>query len=299
MNDSVKPSKTVRGSRRRFLTDVAKTACGVSLFGLGLGIYANKASSLPAQAIRPPGALPEDDFLATCTRCGICVRECPYDILKLAELTDEVALGTPYFTARTGPCEMCEDIPCIPNCPTGALNHDLTVIDDARMGLAVIVDQEACIAFQGLRCEVCFNVCPVRGDAITLNYRHNKRSGRHALFIPVVHSDHCTGCGLCEKACILDEPAVKVFPTQLAKGLLGKHYRLGWEQQSDAGGSLVTPDVEHHFNLPEGVRYDYDGKGLIFDNPPPAGNAGQSDSAPEPKSSALDILNNGMRRGTP
>jgi ferredoxin-type protein NapG len=158
---------------------------------------------------------------------------------------------------------MCEDIPCIKNCPTNALDHALEDINDARMGLAVVVDQETCIAFHGLRCEVCFNVCPVRGKAITLEYRHNDRSGKHAVFIPEVHSNACTGCGKCEQACILDEAAIKVFPIKLAKGELGAHYRLGWEEKSRAGGSLVTPDRQHEYNLPQGLDYDYEGQGLI------------------------------------
>jgi ferredoxin-type protein NapG len=131
------------------------------------------------------------------------------------------------------------------------------------MGLAVVSDQESCIAFQGLRCEVCFNVCPARGKAITLDRQHNARTGKHAMFIPVVHSDACTGCGKCEHACILDEAAIKVFPIQLAKGELGKHYRLGWEEKQKAGGSLVTPDQQHEYNLPQGEDYDYEGEGLI------------------------------------
>jgi ferredoxin-type protein NapG len=133
------------------------------------------------------------------------------------------------------------------------------------MGLAVVVDQETCIAFLGLRCEVCFNVCPVRGKAITLEMQHNVRSGKHALFIPIVHSTDCTGCGKCERACILEEAAIKVFPLHLAKGIQGQHYRLGWQEKEKAGRSLVTPDVEHEYNLPEGMRYDYEGQGLIIE----------------------------------
>ncbi len=250
--------------RREFLLGLAKNACGVAIVASGIGLYAKQARSMPSQAIRPPGALPEDEFLARCVRCGLCVRDCPYDILSLATLGEDVPLGTPYFTARTGPCEMCDDIPCIPACPTGALDHTLTDINKAQMGLAVLVDQEQCIAFQGLRCEVCFNVCPVQGEAITLEYRHNQRSGKHAVLIPIVHSDHCTGCGLCENACIMDEATIKVFPRQLAKGELGKHYRLGWEQKQAAGKSLVTPDKAHRFNLPEGVQYDYESSELIY-----------------------------------
>jgi len=250
-------------ARRRFLTDTARTACGVGIAALGLGLLARQSRALPSTALRPPGALPEDEFLGACVRCGLCVRDCPYDTLRLAQLGEAVALGTPYFLAREIPCEMCEDIPCVRNCPTGALDRNLEEIDDARMGLAVVIDHEACIAFQGLRCEVCFNICPVRGDAITLDYQHNARSGMHALFIPIVHSAACTGCGKCEKACILDEAAIKVLPLQLAKGLLGRHYRLGWEEKEQAGGSLVTPDREHLYNLPEGMHYEYEGEGLI------------------------------------
>ena len=71
--------------------DVLKTACGVGLFGLGLGLYSKSAASLPAAAIRPPGALPEDRFNGACIRCGLCVRDCPFDMIHLARLGDPVA----------------------------------------------------------------------------------------------------------------------------------------------------------------------------------------------------------------
>jgi ferredoxin len=66
-------------NRRQFLDNLLRSACGVALVGLGLGIYARRAASLPAQVIRPPGALPEADFLGACIRCGLCVRDCPYE----------------------------------------------------------------------------------------------------------------------------------------------------------------------------------------------------------------------------
>ena len=252
-------------TRRRFVGDVLKTACGVGLFGLGLGLYSNRASSLPAQYLRPPGALPENDFNGACIRCGLCVRDCPYDMLYLGKVGQNIPTGTPYFVARESACEMCEEIPCVAACPTNALSHDLKDINDARMGLAVLVDHESCIAFLGLRCEVCYQICPIKDQAITLERQHNARSGKHAFFIPVVHSDRCTGCGKCEEACILEEAAIKVLPQRLAKGKLGKHYRVGWEQKEKAGGALVTPDIEHRYNLPEGMRYEHGGQGLIED----------------------------------
>jgi len=253
-------------SRRRFIVETARAASGVALLGVGLGLYTKEAKSLPAYALRPPGVKNEDDFLAACIRCGLCVRDCPYDILKLSELADPVVLGTPYFEARKIPCEMCEDIPCVKACPTGALNKELTNIDDARMGLAVIVDQETCLNYLGLRCDVCHHICPLINEAITLEPRHNQRSGKHTLFIPVVHSDKCTGCGKCERGCVLEEAAIKILPLDLAKGELGHHYRLGWEEKEKAGKSLVTPDVEHKYNLPEGLKYEHEGEGLMKDS---------------------------------
>jgi len=247
-------AQSTSSSRRRFLANTARAASGVSLLAMGLGMYSKSAQSLPAQAVRPPGAGVEKDFLSACVRCGLCVRDCPYDTLKLAQPGNGLASGTPYFSARDIPCEMCEDIPCVVACPTGALDKSLTDIDDARMGLAVLIDQETCLNFQGLRCDVCYRVCPLLDEAITLDLQHNRRSSKHALFIPIVHSDVCTGCGKCEHACVLDEAAIKVLPHHLAKGELGKHYRLGWKEKEKAGGSLVTPDQPHEFNLPDGLH---------------------------------------------
>jgi ferredoxin-type protein NapG len=253
-----------QASRRQFLIDMAKTACTVGLMGTGLGLYAKQAKALPPLAIRPPGALPEADFQGACIRCGLCVRDCPYNILELAKPEHNVATGTPYFVARNLPCEMCEDIPCIKACPTGALDHQLTDINKSKMGLAVLIDHETCLNFLGLRCDVCYRVCPVIDKAITLEKVPNLRTGKHTMFLPTVHSEHCTGCGKCEKSCVLEEAAIKILPVKLAKGKLGEHYRLGWEEKTKAGKSLVAPDTEHQYTLPEGYKYEQ-GRGLIPD----------------------------------
>lgn len=234
--DSQKPAST---PRRRFLREALTAASGGCLLALGAGLHARQASALPAQAIRPPGALAEADFLAACVRCGLCVRDCPYGTLRLADMLDPVATGTPFFAARQIPCEMCEDIPCVKICPTGALERSLTDITKARMGLAVLSDQENCLNFLGLRCDVCYRVCPVIDKAITLETRHNPRSDRHAMLLPTVHSDACTGCGKCEKSCVLPEPAIRVMPRALAQGALPAHYRKGWEEKARNGESLI------------------------------------------------------------
>ncbi len=238
-------------ARRRFLADIGRAACGVGAAGLLLALYAEQNDALPAQSLRPPGALDEEGFLGACLRCGLCVRDCPYDTLRLAELGEAPATGTPYFVARDVPCEMCDDIPCVAACPSGALDPALTDIEDARMGLAVLVGQETCLNLLGLRCDVCYRVCPLIDEAITLVRQHNERTGVHARFIPTVHSDHCTGCGKCEKSCVLEEAAIKVLPFAIATGELGSHYRLGWEEKAARGESLVPDLIDLPDRMPE------------------------------------------------
>jgi ferredoxin-type protein NapG len=197
------------------------------------------------QAVRPPGALAEERFLGACLRCGLCARACPYKTLALADPGSGVGAGTPYFTARNIPCEMCEDIPGVKACPSGALDHGLIDITKARMGVAVLIDEGRCLNFQGLRCDVCYRVCPLIDKAITLDARHNARTAKHALFIPTVHADACTGCGKCEKSCVLDgEAAIKVLPVKLASSGGSSHYRLGWKEKEKAGRALIPDALE-------------------------------------------------------
>ena len=138
--------------------------------------------------------------------------------------------------------------------PDRGPGQTLIDIDDARMGLAVLVDQETCLSFNGLSCEVCYRACPLMGKAIVIERRPNRRTGKHGMAVPVVHSEHCTGCGKCEMTCILEAAAIKVFPRALAKGELGKHYRLGWVEKEKAGRSLVPGPIYPPARLPGAGR---------------------------------------------
>ncbi|MBF0356507.1 MAG: ferredoxin-type protein NapG [Alphaproteobacteria bacterium] len=240
----VEPSSPLETSRRDFLAATARTACAAGFFGTALGLWIGQARALPATALRPPGALAEDDFLGTCARCGLCVQDCPYKTLKLAEPGSGPTLGTPYFEARKIPCEMCSDIPCVAACPTGALDKSLKDISKSKMGVAVLVGHETCLNFLGLRCDICHRDCPLMGTAITLERSHNLRTGKHAMFIPTVHTEACTGCGKCEKSCPLEEAAIKVLPPKLALGVLGSHYRLGWEEKKKKGSALIEGTID-------------------------------------------------------
>ena len=236
---------------RRAVLQGAASAATAGLIAGGATLFGRPAQARHAQALRPPGAIAEEGFLGACLRCGLCVRDCPPGNLRLSAWADgvarDVAIGTPYFEARNIPCEMCEDIPCVKACPTGALDHGLKDITQAKMGVAVLADEENCLNFLGLRCDVCYRVCPVIDKAITLEKVSNPRSDRHAMLLPTVHADACTGCGKCEKSCVLEEAAIKVLPLALARGKGGAHYRKGWEPGNQAGRPRFDQPVQ---NLP-------------------------------------------------
>ena len=230
--------KKLQEDRRRFLLSGARAIGLAILGGLTWSAYLSevKASSL---ILRPPAALDEDDFLSTCIKCGLCVEACPFDTLKLAKPGDNLPLGTPYFVPRNIPCYMCVDIPCVPICPTDALDEKKVKNKDGafeirqmQMGVAV-VDIKSCIAFWGIQCDACYRACPLLGEAIEIVYEKNERTGKHAFLKPVVNTDICTGCGLCEKACVTEKPAIFVLPREVALGKAGDHYIKGWDETDE------------------------------------------------------------------
>jgi ferredoxin-type protein NapG len=224
--------------RRKFLLNMAR---GVGLTALGGLMWSAYVDEVTANKLilRPPGAIKEDDFLKTCIKCGLCVEACPYDTLTLAKPGDNKPLGTPYFTPRDIACYMCDDIPCVPVCPTGALDQQSVTtngeldINIARMGVAV-VDAKNCIAFWGIQCDACYRACPLLDKAIYLQYDKNDRTGKHAFLKPIVNSDFCTGCGLCEHACVTKKAAITVLPRDIVLGSVDTNYVKGWDKKDEA-----------------------------------------------------------------
>ena len=223
--------------RRKFILNMAR---GVGLAAMGGFVWSAYVDEVTASTLllRPPGAIKEEDFLKTCIKCGLCVEACPYDTLLLSKPGDNKPLGTPFFEPRDIPCYMCPDIPCVPVCPTGALDESSVTTDGvldiniADMGLAVI-DDNSCIAFWGIQCDACYRACPLLGEAITIEYTKNERTGKHAFMKPVVVPDICTGCGMCEQACVTEKPAIFILPREVAEGKAGDYYIKGWDKKDE------------------------------------------------------------------
>ena len=167
--------------RRQFLLNMARGIGGAAVGGLAWAGFLD-GKKAHATVLRPPGAVAEKEFLARCTKCGLCVEACPFKALILAAPGDERPIGTPYFRMRENPCRMCRDIPCAVSCPTGALDSSLVSADDAggrtvldinaaKIGLAVI-DRETCIAYWGIQCDACYRACPVIDKAICADIMH-------------------------------------------------------------------------------------------------------------------------------
>jgi ferredoxin-type protein NapG len=225
----------MENGRRKFILETARATGIVALGGLTWSAYVDEVIATKL-LLRPPGALEEKKFLSTCIKCGMCVEACPFDTLALAKPGENKPLGTPYFEPRKIPCYMCPDIPCVPVCPTGALDEKSVTtnnkldINKSKMGVAII-DIKNCIAFWGIQCDACYRACPLLDEAIYLEYEKNKRTGKHAFLKPIVNSDICTGCGLCERACVTKKPAIIVLPREVALGEVGNFYVKGWDKK--------------------------------------------------------------------
>ncbi len=195
--------------RREFIVKSA----AITFIGSSFGLLVNKVTGSGGRNyFRPPGALNEESFRTECIGCDKCVQACPYNSLKSGGITDGMNMGTPYFEFRDKPCYLCEDMPCIKACPTNALDKNLDSIYSARIGTAVITDRKNCLSLNGLRCEICYRVCPLIDKAISLKKSLNKETGKHTIFEPIIHSEYCTGCGICEHSCPLDQTAIEVLP---------------------------------------------------------------------------------------
>lgn len=149
----------------------------------------------PPRLMRPPGAMPEHDFLARCVRCGACMAVCPTNTLQPIGFEAGIsAVFSPALTPMRGACEP-ECIRCGQACPAEAL-QELTVREKpwAKVGTARVL-RNKCLAWEHQKeCLVCDEVCPY--DAIEM-----RQTPGNPVAAPFVHEQRCAGCGFCEHHC--------------------------------------------------------------------------------------------------
>jgi ferredoxin-type protein NapG len=163
--------------------------------------------------LRPPGAISERAFLQACTRCDKCLNACPKDaIQRVPKKMGFLIMDTPYIDPMKVPCVMCDDLPCIPACPDGALLPVPGGPADVEMGYAIL-DKRKCQSYGHTFCQQCVIDCPVPG-AITQNQEQQ----------PIFHKDICTGCGVCVRSCsTVNIPvAIKIKPQMVIEWQLRK-----------------------------------------------------------------------------
>lgn len=151
--------------------------------------------------IRPPGSLPEAEFLTHCIRCGECMKACPTNTLQPVWLTAGLeGIFSPVMTPRVGACAT-ECHVCGQVCPTGAIrNIPLAEKKQAKVGTAWIVRQTCLVWEQDKKCLVCDEVCPY--SAVSFKPVPGLKNAA-----PFVVENKCIGCGWCESRCPVEGAA--------------------------------------------------------------------------------------------
>jgi polyferredoxin len=190
------PSLTGTGEQDRFV--LGRRGFLWSLGGgVALGLLPLKSPDAALagkrQLIRPPGALPESDFLRTCIRCGECMKSCVTNTLQPCLFEAGTAgLWSPKANLRLAACEPNCNV-CGRVCPTQAIRAlPMEEKTCARIGTAIL-RKEMCLAWaQDKICLICDEACPY--NAIVFRTVEGRRR-------PVVVASRCNGCGYCEQQC--------------------------------------------------------------------------------------------------
>ena len=154
--------------------------------------------------IRPPGSVPEDQFVARCVRCAACMKACPTNGLQpaLHEAGIE-GFWTPVLVPRIGCCTQ-ECNACGQVCPTDAIEpFEIKGKANIFIGTATI-DRDQCLAwYADKKCLVCDEYC---------SYKAIEWKIVDGIRRPFVNEEKCVGCGICESACpIQPTAAIRVF----------------------------------------------------------------------------------------
>lgn len=244
-------------TRRTFVKKtvrLAATVLGMAAAVLtGHALLRSRRTSYPAnraefgdhgvRLIRPPGAVDEEEFLAGCIRCYRCQDACERGAIEFFSEAAGELYHTPYVDPAMVACNIC--MKCTRVCPTGVL-RPMEIEQKAEVDMATVeLNVDGCLSYKAAAryderaarwetkfvpslepvqlpdpsdpgftrrgpCGECYMVCPLKEKAIT------RKPGE--FFSPVIHPDHCIGCGLCEEICrqlVRGEPAIRVVATRV------------------------------------------------------------------------------------
>ena len=260
--------KSILLSRRNVIAGIGTVAVGA-----GLPVAVCKVAGNSKVVVRPPGTVPEEEFLQLCIRCGQCIKVCPNNVLQPIGLEHGFdLLWTPKVTPDWSGCEpSCNN--CGQVCPSGAIRAlDLPEKQAARIGLAE-VNKKTCLPYVGKgQCRLCVDECKAAGyDAIEFvrvggeaadNGEPIESSG---VLAPVVLEDKCVGCGLCQMRCmainvkdthLLDEAAIQVVAGHGKEDriLKGSYIELRDRRRKDSKPSGQEPQGAGDDYLPDFLK---------------------------------------------
>jgi formate hydrogenlyase subunit 6/NADH:ubiquinone oxidoreductase subunit I len=210
-------------SRRAFVSSVLGGITAATILRSG---GSSEQRGYPKR-IRPPGALPENQFLERCLKCGACMKICPTNVIQpaIAEAGAEGFLS-PVMNMNTGYCELNCTL-CGQVCPSGAIQR-ITIQEklSSRNGSPVkigtaYVDRTRCLPWSfGRNCLVCQEVCPVSPKAIYDIEEARVIEGKETVLRkPQVNPMACIGCGVCQHECPMsDKPAIRVTAIGESRG---------------------------------------------------------------------------------
>jgi len=221
------PETALDLSRRRILQGAGFGLAFVGLVRIDparkLAVNGEMPVKLSSDAlIRPPGSVAEDEFIARCVRCGMCMKACPTNGLQPAVHEAGIeGFWTPVLVPRIGYCQedctLCGEV-----CPTDAIKP-FTAEEKKHIFIGTAnINRSTCIAwYADKKCLVCDEHCSYKA----IYWRQVEGVNR-----PFVDEKKCVGCGICEAKCpVQPVAAIRVY------SIGDKRYMTREEQKSWAG----------------------------------------------------------------